>query len=182
MAENISSDESRRQLVHAMGEDLGGFFHELDREFFWVCFKWQEYENLFGSPEKVDLLNRSAPGFFGSLQQILRGDVLLHVSRLTDAPRAGNRENLSLKRLRERLKDPSLGDQIDGLLDTAHQKAAIIRRERNKLLAHLDEQAARRAQVPNLASRRQVKDALEAIAEVMNVINVRYRGGPASYE
>jgi hypothetical protein len=164
-----------------MGEEFGGLFYELNGEFMWACLKWQQHEDLFGSPETVDLLNRSAPAFFGSLQQILREDVLLHVSRLTDAPRIGDRKNLSLKRLKGHITDPSLRNQIDGLLDIVEQRTGIIRRERNKRLAHLDEQA-REVQVPTLASRRQVKEALEAIAGLMNAINMHYRGGPTSYE
>ena len=47
--------------------------------------KWNEYVVLFGTgPERVDLLNRAAPGFFHLVQDSWWDDLLLHISRMTD--------------------------------------------------------------------------------------------------
>jgi len=48
---------------------------------------WVTYRQLFGtSPERVELLNRSAGGFFHSVQSLFMNDICLRICRLTDPP------------------------------------------------------------------------------------------------
>jgi hypothetical protein len=63
-----------------------------------ALLKWGEYVELFGTkPSRIDLRNRAAGGFFRVVQDGLWEDVLLHVARLTDAPRSGGRANLTIR-------------------------------------------------------------------------------------
>ena len=52
------------------------------------------YLELFGTkPERLDLLNRSAPGFFRIVQDTFLDDAFLHLSRSTEKPNFGKRKN-----------------------------------------------------------------------------------------
>jgi hypothetical protein len=53
-----------------------------------------QYLELFGTkPERLDLLNRSAPGFFRIVQDTFLDDAFLHLSRSTEKPNFGKRKN-----------------------------------------------------------------------------------------
>jgi hypothetical protein len=87
-----TAEESKRDHVNKMGEALGRQFAELWQEVAHLHAKWLEYVELFGSkPSRIDLLNRAAPAFFRTVQDVFWEDMLLHLSRLTDPPRSGEK-------------------------------------------------------------------------------------------
>lgn len=107
---------------------------------------WQEYNALYGnSPERVQLLNRSARSFFGRLQRMMVRDVLLTISRLTDPARSAGRDNLVLLRL---LEDPKLRCQsalktfLEQEIESIRRDATSIHKHRNRYIAHLDHPTA----------------------------------------
>ena len=79
-------------------------YEQLENEVIWLHLKWEFYLQLFGVDEKrIELLNTTAPQFFGVRQDTMFDNLLISISRLTDPPKTGEphkkRESLSLLRL-----------------------------------------------------------------------------------
>ena len=49
----------------------------IDAEVMRLHYKWKHFKQVFGSDEKVKLLNEAAPVFFGYLWNIMLFDILL---------------------------------------------------------------------------------------------------------
>lgn len=154
-------------------------------ELVWVHDKWREYCELFGtSPERTELLNAAASRFFGSLDEILWENVLLHIARLTDPFRPGRGSSLTVRQLPQLISNKQLRSKIDGLIARALEAAKFARDWRNRRIAHtdrslaLDPTAARLAE----ASRLKVNEALRALDTVMQSIHQHYFDVTLSYD
>jgi hypothetical protein len=79
-----TAEESKQANIEAMGPDLGVQFSELWQRVVRAHIYWEEYMELFGKRERVDLLNQSAPAFFNMLQNELSDIIVLHLTRLTN--------------------------------------------------------------------------------------------------
>ena len=96
MAEVLSADDLKRRYIEVMRAELGEFFHHLMQEASRLHLKWNEYEALFNAGrEKVENMNRAAPGFFWITQNALWHDIILSLCRITD----NGSKVLSVKRL-----------------------------------------------------------------------------------
>ena len=122
MSNSKAPEELRAEHRAVLGEALGGVFHELHNQFYWLQFKWQQYVELFGtSPARIDLLNEAAASFFHHLQDALWVDLLIHISRLTDPPKSRGRGNLTFAVLPDlvgeplKLRNPAAGERSDRL-------------------------------------------------------------------
>jgi hypothetical protein len=96
------------------------------------------------SDEVIDLLNQTAPAFFGRYQHLLSDYVILSISRLTDDKRTGGRknpqENLTLGRLLD-LDEPEhheLRVDLTKKLTVIKAEAKPVQLFRHKVLAHTD--------------------------------------------
>lgn len=184
MAEDYGPEEVNRRYVAAMGKGLGQFFALLWNECAWLHWKWSDYVILFGSKTgRVDLLNRAAPAFFKLVQNAMWEDVLLHVCRLTDSPKSCGKETLTLRRLPD-LVSPTIRRDVKSFLQEAVFKAAFARDWRNRHIAHRDLGLAmdKRANPLAQASRRRVKDVLDAIVSLLNYIEHQQCGSTTMYE
>jgi len=182
MAE-YSPEEVKQRYVAAMGKDLGEVFHLLWNECTWLHWKWSDYETLFGTkPERVDLLNQAAPSFFWIVQDAMWRDILLHLCRLTDPPKSCGKDTLTLRRVPD-LVPLRLRPKVDLLLREILRKSEFARDWRNRLIAHtdLDHALDRRAAPIKSASRRKIKDVLEAIVEFLNYIENEYCNSESMY-
>ena len=95
-----TEDQYEAEHIQRMGQPLGVVFNELYSELVWLYVKWAEFVDLFGTdPERVDLLNRAAPNFFGIIQEVLFEHITLHVARLTDRVKSLGKENLTVQEL-----------------------------------------------------------------------------------
>ena len=103
---------------------------------------WNSYIGLYGSGDKrIELLNYTAPSFFGFLEPALLGDSLLSIMRLTDPPGSGKRKNLTFHRLPGKLQDlghAKLGRKVTPALSSLMSAVKPIRNYRNKWLSHRD--------------------------------------------
>ena len=179
--ETQTQSEYRRH----MGEPLGSLFTALWHELVWLHVKWAEYIMLFGaSPERVDLLNRAAPNFFGIVQGVLLDNILLHVARITDSKESAGKRNLTVRALLAHV-DSKIERRIDSLIEVARQQVEFCRGLRNRRLAHSDLALALNyaAALPLPSfSRAQVRDALQAIANVLNAVEEHYGCSPTGFE
>lgn len=120
-------------------------------------------------------MNSAAPSFTGMIQDCLWQDVILHIARLTDKAKTAGRENLSLLRLCEEVKVEELKASLSGLISQSEATWEFSRDWRNRHIAHRDLELSLNGAVPlKPASRKKVKDALEAIARVMNTVSKYY--------
>lgn len=171
-----------------MGEVLGTVFHALWQEVAWLYTKWGEYVALYGTkPGRIELMNKSAPRFFRIVQDSLWEETLLHIAKLTDPPETGKkekRENLSIQRLLLLEPDEALKLALEAKIEIAKSKSEFCRDWRNRRIAHLDLQLAIEEGINPLqpASRKAVKEALSAIADVLNTATLHYNDSTTKFD
>jgi hypothetical protein len=102
----------------------------------------------------------------------------LYLCRLTDPVDTGGKANLTLQRLAP-LVDPTIRGSTEVFLATATACTAFARDWRNRRIAHADLGLALQRPVSPLAdaSRKDVGDALKAIADLLNHLESHYRQG-----
>ncbi len=182
MAEYSTEDQIRNEAVTTMGSPLGELYFELHKEITWLHLKWKDFRALFASSrERVDLLNRVAPDFFGNLQRMMFEDALMHLCRLTDPPQSMGHDNLTLQRLPNSITDPKLSTQVQSNVDVAKQQTQFARDWRNRALAHKELPQPMGLQPLAQANLQSVEDALEKIRQTMNCIEQHYQGSPVNY-
>lgn len=177
--------QSKAANIAVMGDEVGAIYSALWQEVGWIHRKWADYVALFGTkPERLELLNRAAPSFFRYVQDSIWEDVLLHLARLTDPPKSAGKRNLSLKRLSETVQEPSLRARVAELVAVAHEKTEFARDWRNRRLAHRDLDLALGTEAEPLAgaSRLAVKEALRAVADVLNAAAAHYLDSTTMFE
>jgi hypothetical protein len=173
-----TADEAENRYTEKMGAALGTQFYALWKEVVWLHWNWGEFVELFGSkPTRIELLNEAAPAFFRVIQDALWELTVLHIARLTDTPKSRGRPNLTIRNLPDLVDDAAAKHAVAALIDTAVSKASFCRDWRNRHLAHRDLDLAlnNRAAAPlEFASRERVKEALAAIAKVLNYLDGHY--------
>jgi hypothetical protein len=184
MAEEHGPDEVRASYEATMGKELGQMFYLLWNECAWLHLKWNDYEILFGSkPERVDLLNRAAPAFFKSIQDVLWEDILMHLCRITDPPKSCGKHTLTLQAL-PTLVPQAIRPDVRSRLQEASRKSEFARNWRNRHIAHRDlSHALNKHAVPLAhASRKGVKEALKAIVDLLNYVEEQQCGSSTMYD
>jgi AbiU2 len=174
-----------------MPSHLAETHHLLFQEVSWLHARWNVYCQLFVSNEQtVDLLNRSAPGFFYICQTVLIDSVLLGISRLTDPAESrngkGKQLNLSLKRLAATVDSadyPTLRNDIDKAVLAAEAYFSFARALRHKLIAHNDLLVHQQKPVPlpTKADRQKIETALQTIRDIMNLVEERITDSTTGY-
>jgi len=170
-------EEVRQGFIKSMGEKLGSSFYVLLQEFLWLYTKWGEYVELYGAkPSRIDLLNKAAPRFFQIVQDVLWDEMILHIARLTDPPQSKGKANLTIRRLSHLVENEDFKKALDSLIEVAIQKTDFCRDWRNRRIAHLDLEHTINKEINRLkpASRKQVKEALNSIGEVLNAVTEHY--------
>ena len=134
-----SEKEVLQKYIDALGEEFGREHHAVWNQWCLALHRHNELLELFGTQEKVDILNAVAPTFFADVQGLFWNDLVLQVARLTDK----DGRSLRLQSLKRRLTKE---DPVDSVLLAEverHQKAAVATAEpvtawRNKRIAHHD--------------------------------------------
>jgi len=186
MARSGSAEEVREEHMQVLGTELGQIYHALQNEVTWLYAEWLEYRKLYAtSPERVMLLNDSAPFLFRVVQDVLWDDILLQLARLTDPPKSAGKSNLTINRLAEAVSDPRLASEIRELVGDAERICKFARGWRHRHLAHRDFDLAVKSEgvdpLPSV-SRQQVGMALAALAAVLNRIERHYFNSEFGFE
>jgi hypothetical protein len=172
-----TAEETRLHHIETMGEPLGCVYSALWQEVAYIHHKWSEFLELFGKKEsRINLLNDAAPHFFQIVQDVLWEDIILHIARLTDPEKSMGKKNLSIQAITELISDEDAKILIDSLVEEAKIKASFCRDWRNRHLAHRDlDLSLEKSAIPlEPASRANVKNALEAIVNVLNAVSCHY--------
>ncbi|WP_152664593.1 hypothetical protein [Devosia geojensis] len=160
-----------------LGIKYGSAYYHCLQEFWRVSSNWDRYEALFGSEERVELLNSSSGHFWYTVQDMLFDHVLLGICRLTDPARMMGRENICVETLAQ--LDPTKHKaELVRRAAKARQKTEFARTWRHKRIGHNDlEQLSGVANLLAPATRRKVSDALVAIHDVLRWVRGRYFDG-----
>jgi hypothetical protein len=181
----MTAEELEKRNIEKMGEVLGKQYTALYTEVATLHFYWKEYIELFGTNQKrIDRLNQSAPTFFRMLQDELFQTNVLHIARLTDPPKSAGKENLTLQNLPNLEPDKNLSNKLIGLLALAEQKTKFCRDWRNRRFAHHDLALVTDAKATPLetVNKEKVKEALQALANVLNALELHYFNGGTSFD
>ncbi|MCG6154215.1 AbiU2 domain-containing protein [Rubinisphaera margarita] len=169
-------------------EPLREIFETIENELTWLHGRWIMYRQLFGADQQtLDLLNQSAPTFFGMLQFLWLDYVVLEICSLTDRPRSFGRDNLVLRQLYEKLDREAyakLVEQLEQKGELVEQCCGKLRTIRNRRIAHRDQRAALGAyQTPILGvSRKDVDDALVAMRDYVNCFRMEFLGSEMAFD
>ena len=180
----LSPDEQKRKYEERMGAEAGAAFYRVVAEVADLHAKWGDYLALFAKPNRIDLLNKAAPDFFGRLQYALLDDVMLHLARLTDKAATGKKSNLSIKGLVQLLPDQDLQKGLATLIDAMDGKVAPCRDWRDRRIAHNDYALAvgRSATPLQSASRASIRESIDAVAGVVGTISIYYFAAAMGYD
>lgn len=145
----------------------------LELEFAQIKYRWRTHTELFGSDEKVDLLNRCGGKVFGMFQGLLVYDTLAEICRLCDPPKSMGQENNSIYNHYEKLK-ANLSNaeiqEVDTYLSSLKTDMKNIKILRNKSMSHNDLGVAENAvKLPDVTFG-EVDDVLRLIANILNKI------------
>jgi hypothetical protein len=177
MMPNQTAEERKAHNIEKMGDALGNQYSELWHQVAIMFVNWLEYVDIYGTnPERVKLLNEAAPMFFHRLQNDLLDSTLLHICRVTDPSKVAGRDNLTIRNLPELVADAKVQQSLKDAVDKAIKVTQFARDWRNRQIAHLDLQLALKQPATPLAeaSRKQIREALDAIAAVLNIIAAHY--------
>jgi len=168
-------------------DNFADVFQTLRSEIVWLHGRWIIFDQLFGSSqERIELLNKSAGTYFSVPQRVLLNDILISIGRLTDKPKMGNRENLSLGQLILQLDSTKYSSLISDLnlkLKDIEKFSDEIRKHRNKRLAHRDFDIALKNATPLAPiTIKMIKDSLEGIREFMNLCEIYFLDSETAYE
>lgn len=108
---------------------------------------WEHYRTLFeGTNLKRDLLQTTAPVFFGDLNEIFIEQLVQRICRLTDNAETMGRKNLTIKFLVDHTEFsavPATLVKLQALRDAIHRFRDRIVEARNRYISHLDLEAVR---------------------------------------
>jgi hypothetical protein len=181
-----TAEESKQSHMQQMGPELGAQFSELWQRVVKVHVYWGEFIEMFGSkPERLEIMNGSAPAFFHMVQGELGDSILLQLSRITDKTEIGKRKNLTIRNLPGLMADESARTEVQDLVDVAVEKTESCRAHRNKLIAHDDLLIAlqdEKAEPVSAPTKREIDEALRAIAAVMQAVNLHLCGSDMIFD
>ena len=172
-----TAEESLQNSISLLGQEYGTNFHYCCQQLWQVSANWDRYETLFGTRERVEILNASSGNFWYTVQAMLHEHVLLGLCRLTDPPRNRHQSNLSVTRLFE--VDPTgTKAELKNRVERAKKRTEFAHTWRNKRIAHNDlMHVTGEANTIQSSSGRKISAAIVAIHDVLRWVQGRYFDG-----
>src|SRR5436190_1905747 len=168
----------QNSITEMMPSEMREAYASLSDDVIHLHRKWKVIRELYVSGETViELLNRTAPGFFRICKDVLVDDLFLGIRRLTDPKQTGKKQNLTLEYLADSIdatKYPELRSKVERLLLECGGKCDFAREHSNKRIAHND--LPTKLQVESLSepTTTHVKDALQSVRALMNEIEKHF--------
>lgn len=150
--------------------------------------RWSQFLSLFTqSDQQMLLLGQVAPTFFRLIQDALRDDAFIALSRLTDKSQTMGKGNLSLITLVEAAEatgDKPLAANLRSLMSQLLTKVAAIRAWRDKWLAHTDlAEALATAPLPSVKVQRgDIDDAFALTRQIISLVAQHLSKNPYPYD
>ncbi len=178
----FSGDKLEEHFDDVFGPQLGEVYLRLFLDVSRIHEKWAVIRHLYASIGLFSKLDQDAKQFVWLLLEIFGEDLILHLARLTDRPRMGPSENLSLLTIVELINHPTAKSTIPPLLENAKEKAEKARKWRNKSIAHKDKKVSLELdKLPSL-DEQYVEEALAAAGEVLTQLYGIFSGNPIEME
>jgi len=174
---HVSAKEELKRDKAVLGDTYGAAYHHACQHLWNVVAFWDRYESLFGTADRVALLNETSGGYWHATQNMLFEYVLLGLTRLTDPPVTGGRSNLSVAQLLQ--LDPSrYKAQLVKLVVRAERLTIFARTWRNRRLSHNDlAEIVGTSKTLGRATRKKVRNAIMAIHDVLRWIRLKHFDG-----
>lgn len=165
---------SENSMAEMMPNEIREAYASLSYDVVYLHHKWKVIRELYVSGETViELLNRTAPGFFRICKDVLVDDLFLSVRRLTDPKQTGKKQNLTLEYLAASIdatKYPQLRSDVERLLLECERRCDFAREHSNKRIAHNDLSTKLKVQPLSVPTTAHVEDALQSVRALMNEI------------
>jgi hypothetical protein len=182
----MTGEELKQRNIDVMGETLGKQYTALFQEFASLNLYWKEFIELFGANDKrIARLNQAAPGFFQMLQEQQFETNMSHLARLTDSPKSAGKENLTICCLPDLVSNSGLKAELETHVAEIKQKTQFCRDWRNRRFAHHDLLLATqdsRAAPLEAATKEKIVAALQAVSDMLNVMERFYYRGCCSFD
>lgn len=162
----LKPDEHLKSRIEKLGDEAGRFFYNLENDLYRLRIQWRIYNALFGTNhERVTLLNQCSGITAHYFEKSMFESAMLSICRMTDSPEAKkiSDKNITVRRLPGYLTGaPDL--ELCKRLDEAIARTAFARSQRNKRLAHADDDVRNGRATVDSANLPMMKDATNAIA------------------
>ena len=170
MAEGMKQ-KYQRVLGDEFGTVLNGVLQHWCRG--WV--RVNQIHELFGDRKTLDLLNTiTGGGLLWDVQQLMMDDLMLCVTRLTDPPKTGKKENLTVIRIPEFCEHFELRGKVQLLVDKAVAAAEPARKYRNQRISHIDLQLERdSAELVLRATLEEAEEVLNTVHSILKILESR---------
>jgi len=159
-------------------ENIREIFKSVHEDVIWLQCKWDLYLGLFSSEENTDLLSDLAQTSFKVIEESLRSDITMAISRLGDPSRYKIKDkiftNLSIETIIE--KSGTIKNATS-LLQDFRSASKSVREHRNKSVGHNDLDTAIRPTdnpLPGIG-RSQVDEILRLAWQILNVIYQNFK-------
>jgi len=156
-----------------MGADIGFVYVRLWNRLAHLHFSWGHYCGLFGkSQAEFDVMNGTAGGLFKTIQDSLWETILLDLANFVDWSRD---RPLSLRRLDHVIPEDAIPSWKESL-EIACVKCKFAKDWRHRRIAHWDFAHEKDTSAKPLAaaSRTNVREALNAITDALNVVETHF--------
>jgi hypothetical protein len=117
-------------FMSGMPSNITEIYEKLKEEIIWLHGRWTLFTQLFAKSDKrINLLNECASSLFHALEDVLLGDVMLSLCKITYPASTRNFNNMSLKQLQQRLEaeEPQLAHRLQNLLNKLDDKCKDFR-------------------------------------------------------
>ncbi len=182
----MTAEEIKNDMIQKLGTDFGSLFNSLYNEITWLTFRWIEFVELYGTKEtRLELMNRSAPFLFFTIQKVLWENLLLGISRITDPPISMGKRNMTLTAIPTFLTDDNFKKEIENDLKELMVESMFCRDWRNRWIAHLDYELATdrdNAKPLETGTRKKLKIAIKRIHSIYNKVEFEYLETTTGFE
>lgn len=166
--------------------DISQKLEILKNDLIWARHYYNEYKKLYMANQlRIELLNDTASSFFAVLQRVLWEQMIISLSRLTDAHERGENKNLTVGILLELAIDNNweFVQDIESKLLKIKETSAAIRKWRNKVVAHRDlPTALSEGALLDKVDLHQVDDLLRLIGNVVNLAYIKLTNAEQSWD
>lgn len=188
MGLQLSEKNIKKGFIESFPKDSGELAYFLWNDILELHYNWKNYRIFFGTnKDRVELLNRFAPNFFGSLHDILLHNIILSIGRLTDPASSGKeKDNASFPMLLQRTNkhlDKNRELDLQATLKELSLKTKKIRDLRNKLIAHsdLNIKLNKNETLPGV-SRTEIENILQIIRDIFNSLEWTFGRGNTVFD
>lgn len=179
-------EKIKKNMTKVLGIDFGSMLFALYNEIIWLTFQWIEFKELFGTKEsRIELMNEVAPFFFFAIQKVLRENLMLGISKITDPVKSCGKRNTTINAIPMFIKDNNFKNELEKDIKEILDYSSFCRDWRNRWIAHLDYELAthkQNAKPLELTTRQKLKFTIEKLQDFYHKIESKYFNSRTGFE